>query len=166
MNHESTANAQALSRAQARRRKTRNFLIYPKFQMRLILANSAILLLAFGAIAWQAWRSLKHIEGLGLATGLHPEHAFFKFISFQMSTLMSYLAVAFVVSTAFSIVMSLYLSHRIAGPIVRLNGYLKRIGEKGVVSEGPLKFRQGDFFDDLPESVNGAIDSVRKGGST
>lgn len=44
------------------------------------------------------------------------------------------------------------LTHKMAGPIVRLRGHIRSISEGEDVA--PLKFRDGDFFDDLPEMFN------------
>ena len=52
------------------------------------------------------------------------------------------------------------LTHRMAGPIVRLRGHIKSISEGAEV--GPLKFRDGDFFTDVPDMFNQMMDVVTR----
>lgn len=51
------------------------------------------------------------------------------------------------------------LTHRMAGPIVRLRGHIRAISEGSDVA--PLKFRDGDFFTDLPPMFNEMMENVR-----
>ena len=54
-----------------------------------------------------------------------------------------------------STVCFLFLSHRLAGPVVRLKGYFAGIANGQPVK--PVNFRKGDFFSDLPPQINGAL---------
>lgn len=51
------------------------------------------------------------------------------------------------------------LTHRMAGPIVRLRGHIRAIADGKDVA--PLKFRDGDFFGDVPPMFNEMMDKVR-----
>ena len=51
------------------------------------------------------------------------------------------------------------LTHRMAGPIVRLRGHIRAIADGKDVA--PLKFRDGDFFSDGPPMFNEMMDKVR-----
>lgn len=53
------------------------------------------------------------------------------------------------------------LTHRMAGPIVRLRGHIRSIADGKEV--GPLKFRDGDFFSDVPAMFNEMMEKVRGG---
>ena len=53
------------------------------------------------------------------------------------------------------------LTHRMAGPIVRLRSHIRSIAEGEEVA--PLKFRDGDFFRDLPPLFNEMIERVKAG---
>ena len=50
------------------------------------------------------------------------------------------------------------LSHRIAGPIYRLNKDLKSYVENKGEDKLVIKFRDNDFFQDLKDNVNTAFD--------
>lgn len=53
------------------------------------------------------------------------------------------------------------LTHRMAGPIVRLRSHIRAIAEGEDVD--PLKFRDGDFFRDLPPLFNQMIEKLNAG---
>jgi hypothetical protein len=63
-----------------------------------------------------------------------------------------------VLSTA---VLTLLISHRMAGPINRLNGFFAHIVKTG---EFPpeIRFRNGDFFQELPPKINEAFLAIKK----
>ena len=52
------------------------------------------------------------------------------------------------------------LTHRMAGPIVRLRGHIRSVAEGEEV--GPLKFRDGDFFDDVPALFNEMVAALKR----
>lgn len=54
---------------------------------------------------------------------------------------------------------TLALTHRMAGPIVRLRGHLRSLADGEDVP--PLKFRDGDFFSDVPPLFNEMMETVR-----
>ncbi|MBY0415325.1 MAG: hypothetical protein K2Q18_14230 [Bdellovibrionales bacterium] len=53
----------------------------------------------------------------------------------------------------FSLLMSLFFSHKIAGPLFRLHMYLINNSKSGEKIP-KLTFRQGDFFQEIPEEFN------------
>ena len=54
----------------------------------------------------------------------------------------------------------IFFSHKIAGPIYKLNTFLKKIPELGVLQT--MHFRDGDYFRDLEDSYNAAIISIQE----
>jgi len=58
---------------------------------------------------------------------------------------------------------TLTLSGRIAGPIHRLRNTISAINE-GQENVEPLRFREGDFWNDLPETFNAMTEQLRKEG--
>lgn len=52
------------------------------------------------------------------------------------------------------------LTHRMAGPIVRLRGHIRAIADGDEV--GPLKFRDGDFFNDVPGLFNEMVSTLKR----
>lgn len=52
------------------------------------------------------------------------------------------------------------LSNRFVGPIIRLRSAMKRVGNGEDIE--PLRFRRGDFWDDLTEAFNATLDRVKR----
>ena len=56
-------------------------------------------------------------------------------------------------------VLMIFKTHKIIGPIYKLKKTLLDSKEKGKMEK--LIFRQGDYFDDLPEIYNDVIEKVK-----
>ena len=57
-------------------------------------------------------------------------------------------------------VISIFQSHKIAGPLHRLKDHFNRIKENQLTNQ--LSFRKGDHFQDIAEHYNAAIDSINR----
>ena len=60
--------------------------------------------------------------------------------------------------TAIIFITSLFLGHKIAGPIHKLKIYLSELRDGK--SRGKLTFRKGDYFQELAEDFNGAYENI------
>ena len=138
----------------------KNLLIYPKFQLTLIGINSFVLAGMFLVISFQISNAVKTLTQSGTDLHLEPTHPYFAFLHAVTHLLNTYLRWGFLACAVVSSIAILLVSHRVAGPMVRLRGYFKDISEKGSESAFPLKFRKGDFFTDIPPAVNSAFDKV------
>ncbi len=130
----------------------KRLLINPGFQFRFMVWMSA---LAIGVIAvmhlahqWFLYQLREQARG----AGLEADHVFYRFIESRQTeldaiTVLSFIAVIGVVS-----VVGLVLSHKIAGPMYRLRVHLEEFASTR--SPRPLKFRDGDFFTEIPDAYN------------
>jgi hypothetical protein len=133
-------------------------LIFPKFQLPVIAINLGVILV-MSTIIWvgvqNAFMDLKPAAGLSGVEGEYYKHLLdYQIGAFERSLLLSLLAGA-VVST----VLTLVITHRFSGPLLRLRGHFKSICQ----GSGPiprLEFRDGDYLSDLPPLINGAIDRI------
>lgn len=137
------------------------FIIFPSFQLTLIGVNLLILLGAGVAFGIGAYNSFGKLRDMGLKVGLPKDHSYFKFLSFQYEHLSNYLIIALIIALIISLIITVLVSHKFAGPLVRLKGFFKDIGSSGKVYE--LKFREGDYLSDLPAEVNNALKKIKKG---
>lgn len=135
-------------------------LIYPRFQLLIIGINGLVMLAAFTIVGLQASRTFAKLHELGVASQLNENHVYFKFVQYQAKTMYGQLAFALMGGLFISGVSTLILSHRLAGPIVRLRGYFLGISRGDNVK--PLSFRKGDFFLDIPPAVNAALEKIQK----
>ena len=140
--------------------KRKKILIYPRFQLLLIGVNILVTACTFGITIFQASQTFSRFQELGKMVQLPQDHSFFNLIEFQASTLHSKMIVSFFISIVLSAIMTLVISHRLSGPIVRLKSYFSEIAEKKGLSS-QLHFRKGDFFADLPEVINRALQSLK-----
>ena len=138
----------------------RKILIYPKFQLSLVAVNILTMIAVIAAIQFQILSSVEAVRDVDNSATLSSRFFYNRFIEYQMSVLYSglalYLALAFVVSCG----VTLVISHRLAGPMVRTQKYFEQMEKSGKIEE-PLKFRQGDFLKELPEAVNKGLKSIQ-----
>lgn len=145
-----------VAKTSKRDRKLSNLIIYPEFQLLMLFIQGAFMSFGFGTIGFQLNRSFSQFEGLGKEIHLQSDHPFFRLIHLQANQLYFSLAVAFLISITFSSLITLIVSHRLAGPIVRTRMYFQTFLKDGRL-EGKLTFRKGDFFSDLPSLINESI---------
>lgn len=142
-------------------KKTRlKLLIYPKFQLMLLLSQAIVLLLSLGFISAQVARSVEKLRQMGAEAQLPDDHVFFAFLRWHATELYAYIGIGFAFALLITLIFSLLLSHRLAGPIVRLQSYFTAISKDGEYPN-ELHFRKGDFFTELPGMVNQAFKAIR-----
>jgi hypothetical protein len=146
-------------KAPPRLRTLRNLLIHPKFQLPIILANLGILLVFF-AIAWVGIRNalmdLKPAAGL---SGMEAEF-FKKYVDYQAAQIEHALLVALGVGVVAATGITLIMTHRLAGPLVRMRCYFQSIID-GKPPIRRLEFRDGDFLREMEPLVNNAIEKIQ-----
>jgi hypothetical protein len=138
----------------------RKYLIYPELQFTLIIANLIVMIGVFGAVFFSIYHSYSRLKSDGTKLGLPVDHAYFRFVDLQSKTVYQSLGIALAVAFIISVIATLVLSNKMAGPIVRLINFFKGITNGQEVKE--LRFRKRDFFKDLPEQVNAALDRLKK----
>ncbi|MEO5968504.1 MAG: hypothetical protein ABIQ95_01145 [Bdellovibrionia bacterium] len=136
------------------------FLIYPRFQLLLIGVNSLITLGIFGIVFLQSYFTFDHFKQIGDQIRLPSDNAYFQLLQLQASKIYFSLAVATSIGILISGASMLLLSHRLAGPIVRLKSYFSAIKAGGAVRK--LKFRRGDFFAKLPDEINRGLETLTR----
>jgi hypothetical protein len=144
------------------KRKLRNFLIYPRFQLGLIAAQALIVTGICVIVELENRAAFSELLRVGREAGLDPNRAYFHFIERQSSAFMSHTLLAFVIGLLISTALTIVISFRLAGPIYHLRKYLRQISDSGVEGLEPLRFRKGDFYSDLPPIVNSAVERLKK----
>jgi hypothetical protein len=135
----------------------RKFIIYPQFQYAILAANIILLFCTFMFIFIITQNNFNYLYGLGTDLRLTSDHIYFRFLDHHAGTLFRALGLSAVITMIFSTFVTIMLSHRLAGPVVRLREHLKRYAQTGEYH--PLSFRKNDFFSDLPEVVNKALET-------
>lgn len=137
----------------------RKYLINPKFQLGFTLGFGVLflmsnLLLYIGVMS--VFDSMTDIP-----EGIPPEQAeiFYSFLAAQRSELSGIFLSEAVWLAVFMFFAGIILSHRVAGPIHRLKTHFNRLTETESLDD--LKFREGDFFQDVPPPVNRFLSAMR-----
>ncbi len=139
----------------------RKYLVYPQFQITLILLNTLVTLLFFGLIAFLVLRSHLNLETLVKQTRLPAQNLFLQLLTDQLRGLFIYLFIALGVGVLSTVLFTLYLSHKIAGPMIRLKNLFSDVAKTGELP-APVKFRDGDFFQNYPPVINQAFATLKK----
>jgi hypothetical protein len=139
----------------------RKYLVYPKFQVPLILLNSLITIFLFALIGYMVIRSHLYLEQLVKQTRLPAQNLFIQLLTEQLRTLLIYMVVALGIGVGSTALFTLLLTHRMAGPLMRLKSYFGEISKQSDFPEA-LRFRDGDYFQDLPPAINGAFGALKK----
>jgi hypothetical protein len=140
----------------------KKLLILPQFQLVLIGVNIATVLVTSLVIWVNTRNTLAHLKPAAGLSG-HEVEYYNRYLQYQTQSFESALLISLLVGLAVSAVLTLVLSHRLSGPLVRMRGFFSSIRAGGPV--GQLKFREGDYMRDLPPIINGAIERIR-GSST
>ncbi|MBF0312248.1 MAG: hypothetical protein HQK50_02835 [Oligoflexia bacterium] len=138
----------------------KKYLIEPKFQLMLVLINLLTLLLAAAIFITAFYLAFENLRTMGIASGLPQGDTYFSFIDMQFSLLMKKILFGVGLALLVGCVLTLYLSHKMIGPLLRLRKFFTQIKESGEVT--PLCFRKNDYLSDLPAIINQALEVIRK----
>ena len=140
-------------------RKTRSVLINPRFQWTLIgyaaFIAAIILIAVYGLFTF----GFHEFVNIGNQAGLPADHVYFQFIKMQEATFLRVIAAISVIVGIILIVGGLIISHKIAGPIYRLQKEFNTMSSEKPVKLRNVKFRKGDFFPELAEAFNTLVDN-------
>ena len=136
------------------------YLSYPKFQLTLIALNIFIIFGISTPMLTSVYYSLNKLKTMGQEAGIPSEHVYYRFLNLQEGIIESSLVWAAIVGIVISTIISIFISHRVAGPMVRLREHFKEIAETGKIT--PVKFRKGDYFSEVPVEINRALDQISK----
>lgn len=137
----------------------RKYLIYPKFQATLILLNAVIILTSFLMVGILLKIQKQAYVQQGQEEGAPSVYA--HFLDMYFSDTVNYLIVATVISLTATSLFTLFLSHRIAGPIYRLVHFFTTAASTASIPE-TLRFRATDYFQELPPVINQALKVIEE----
>lgn len=140
-------------------RRVRNFLIFPKFQLTLVFLNLFVMTVNFGLIFYQVADSFSKLTTMADSLRVPKYSSFYNLLDYHQNLIWNQLVIACVLIYIFSFIITVVVSHRVSGPIHNLKNYFQKIAETGEVGE--LKFRGRDYYGELPELVNKAIERIR-----
>jgi hypothetical protein len=140
-------------------RKT--LLIHPHFQLLLLGVNAGIILL-FSIVVWATVQNtLLDLKPAASLSGIEVEY-YQRFLDYQARNFQTAILGAMFAGLLISGVVTLWVSHRFAGPLVRLRNYFHLITQSEDADAVPdLEFRDGDYLSELPPLINGAVSKLQ-----
>ncbi len=137
------------------RKKRFRLLVYPRFQLTLIALNSLIFLVSSFVMVGSFYVAIGSLRDLGVRSELAENHPYFTYLSMETESIFLHFVIAVIVSLLVTSFVTLYLSHKVSGPILRLKSYFNDVRHQKAVL--PLSFRKGDYFCELPLIITQAL---------
>jgi hypothetical protein len=141
-------------------KKRSQLIIHPKFQYTLLITNISIFFTTCLFVLAMTYFKYSSLKEVGKSVNLPDDHVTFKFLNYQYEHFFQYQLIGFIVAGLLSTFVTVWISHKLAGPIVRLKGYFEDLDEGKETP--PLKFREGDYLTDLPPVINSVMDKNKK----
>lgn len=131
----------------------RTYLINPKFQYNFMAHITGIVLFSMAVIYLSNYFFINSFIEKGQNLNLPKGHPFFILLQEQREYLGKVFFISCLVIAIGVGIWGLLYSHRIAGPLYRLRKeFLNAANEKRKLKD--MRFRKGDFFQELPSTVN------------
>jgi methyl-accepting chemotaxis protein len=140
----------------------KKLLIHPKFQLTLIGVNWFVITMVFAALRYQSESIFSDLTPLTSLSKISDDYSHY-FLNYQADRFNTTLLIFYITAMIASGAITLIVSYRFAGPLLRLKSYFNSISDGK--SPGELNFRSGDFFSDIPPVVNAALKKLQNSGS-
>jgi hypothetical protein len=131
-------------------------LINPGFQLRFMAYMTLASIISISVFYFANTLYFNAVYEMGNELGLDSTHPYFAFIDTQKALLLRIYILLSAVSFALLMAFGLLISHRIAGPIYRVEKYMQSIAD-GECDFEPVHLRRGDFFPEIENIVNASI---------
>ena len=142
-------------------RKKRSLLINPRFQWTLIGYAAFVAVLILMAVYGLFSLGFHEFKEIGVKADFSPDHVYFQFLSLQEATFLRVLGGIAVLVAAILILGGLIISHKIAGPIYRMQKEMNSMESGKPPALKKITFRKGDYFPELAQSFNQLVDKLK-----
>ncbi|MEI6092318.1 MAG: hypothetical protein WCQ47_01380 [bacterium] len=140
--------------------KRKIYLINKNFQTKFIIYTLLVAIVTIATFYGMIYFFFEESVTLGINAGFPAGHVYFKFIEDSRADMNTYFLISSIFVFILIFVSGLFFSHRIAGPIYRMNMYLRSIAPENLATT--INFRKMDFFQELAISYNKRILFLRK----
>lgn len=138
----------------------KKFLINTDFQIQFIASLLLISIVSMSIIYLANDYFFHSYMQKGQVLNLPPDHPYFLMIYEQKKFMTKvFIAVALSISSV-TVIWGLFYSHKIAGPLYRLQRYFTAAAIESTALKNKIYFRDDDFFQEVPDSINRYIDSL------
>lgn len=145
--------------------REKKFLINNDFQIQFMVSLLLISICSMSVIYLANDYFFHSYIQKGEALNLPPDHPFFLMIHEQKKFMTNVFIIVACTISGMAGLWGLFYSHKIAGPMFRLQKYFTQAAVDGTKLNQKIYFRDDDFFQELPESINKYIDSMGANGN-
>ncbi|MEO5969916.1 MAG: hypothetical protein ABIQ95_08310 [Bdellovibrionia bacterium] len=140
--------------------KRKKFFINPAFQLRFIGFSVIVSATAMSVFYFCNYYFFYSLRNLGSGFGLPVTHSFFTLIQRQQTILNHIFIICALALLLIILVMGIIFSHRIAGPIYRMQRHMIELSKSKNYTD--VRFRKNDFFPELAEAFNSLMQGLKK----
>ena len=130
----------------------RNYFINPEFQLKLILLSFIPILLTLAIFYFQSIDSIREVKVLASNLPEESKAPAIMILETQEVLLGKYFFWSSIIVFFVTGLVLVVLSHKMAGPIFRLEKHLEEINETGEVKL--IRFRKNDYLQNLELQIN------------
>jgi hypothetical protein len=137
----------------------KQYFVNPRFQLALILGANVLALISVSLILTLNAYTQAHLQNYIFELNLPPDHRFSQVLAQREA---DYARMCLWIGIGQFVVFNLaaiFLSHRIAGPLHRLQRHLREVGEGREPTD--VNFRKGDLYQPLAVACNTVMARLR-----
>lgn len=136
-------------------RKLKNYLLFPNIQFKFILFTLISSLITVSICLYQVNDSFSYLRQIGERVKMDPNSAYFRLITIQEQIIYQRVIIALVIGLLLSLIINFIITHRALGPFYRLKIFFKNYKPS---DKKPIVFRKEDYFKDLEDDINKALE--------
>ncbi|MBL7716763.1 MAG: methyl-accepting chemotaxis protein [Bdellovibrionales bacterium] len=141
-------------------KRRHSYWINPRFQWSMIgwmwVCAGVVISVFYAGIRYFFYK----FEKLAMMAGLPPEHDVFQFFIEQQDQMNRIFFGTSMGALIFLTLLGLILSHRVAGPVLRIQKHLDKLADGKTMED--VQFREKDYFPELAGSVNAFAAKYKK----
>ena len=138
-------------------RKT--YFVNPRLQLQLIFAANVLALISVAMMTTLVFYNQSHIDSYMAILNLPKDHPFLVAAAQRHANFLYMCVLIGIVQFAIFNATAIFVSHRIAGPLYRLERHLADVGSGKEPTD--VKFRKGDLYQHLAEACNKVMARLR-----
>jgi methyl-accepting chemotaxis protein len=138
----------------------KSYFVNPRLQLPLILGANVLALISALMIATLYFYMQSQLQQYGSTLDLPAGHPVSEFLAQRQADFARICVLIGIIQVALFNVTAVLLSHRIAGPLYRLQRHLEDVGAGKEPAD--VKFRNGDFYQHLAEACNKVMARLRE----
>jgi len=137
----------------------KRYFVNPRLQLQLVFGANILALISAGLIMTLNLYTHAHLENYISSLGTPPGPGLSRFLAERQGDFDRICLVIGLVQFVLFNATAIFLSHRIAGPLYRLERHLDAFAAG--TETGDVRFRRGDFYQPLAETCNKVLAELR-----